>query len=291
MLHRNYFLHHRYRIIRPLGTGGFGHVYEALDDKLDSIVAIKERRANLDSDKLRRAFEREAKLLANLRHPVLPKVTDHFFEGNGQFLVMEFIEGDDLSTLLAKRQRPFSIEQVLPWADDLLKALEYLHTRPEQVIHRDIKPGNIILTGEGEIFLLDFGLAKGSSEAPEMEQASSSVHGYTAAYAPLEQLNNSGTNEQSDLYSLGATLYHLLTGHPPKTASQRYKSQDLGERDPLIPPHETHARVPYPISLVVLQAMALNRRDRIASATAMRRALREAGLSAQAEQSVNTETG
>src|SRR5437899_10549988 len=161
MLSRNYFLHNRYRIIRPLGKGGFGQVYEALDDKLDCIVAIKERLAKLDSDKLRRAFEREAKLLANLRHPVLPKVSDHFFEGDGQYLVMEFIEGDDLSILLSKRQYPFPVQQVLSWADEVLKALAYLHTRSEPIIHRDVKPANLKLTSEGEIFLLDFGLAKG----------------------------------------------------------------------------------------------------------------------------------
>lgn len=287
MLPRNYFLHNRYRIIRPLSKGGFGQVYEALDDKLDSIVAIKERRANLDSDKLRRAFEREAKLLANLRHPVLPKVSDHFFEGNGQFLVMEFIEGDDLAALLFKRQRPFSVEQVLAWADQLLKALEYLHHRPEQIIHRDIKPGNIKLTNEGEIFLIDFGLAKGSSwTMPEVEtgQGNSSLHGYTAAYAPLEQLNNSGTNEQSDIYSLGATLYHLLTGQAPKAASQRYKNLELGQRDPLIPAHETSAGVPYPVSVVLSQAMAMNRRDRLSSATRMREALSEARRTIKAEE-------
>src|SRR5262245_57889034 len=102
MLSRNQFLHQRYRIIRALGKGGFGQVYEALDDKLDCIVAIKERLAKLDSEKMRRAFEKEAKLLANLRHPALPKVMDHFFADNGQYLVMEFIEGDDLARLLSK---------------------------------------------------------------------------------------------------------------------------------------------------------------------------------------------
>jgi WD40 repeat protein/serine/threonine protein kinase len=279
MLSRNQFLHNRYRIIRPLGRGGFGQVYEALDDKLDCIIAIKERHAELHEEKLRRAFEREAKLLANLRHPVLPKVSDHFFEANGQYLVMEFIEGDDLATLLSKRQQPFSVEQVLFLADEVLKALEYLHGRPEVIIHRDIKPANIKLTNDKEIFLLDFGLAKGYAGAmpiPGSSNRSSSVHGYTAAFASLEQLNNSGTSEQSDLYSLGATLYNLITGRVPVTASQRYKSLEMGQHDPLLAPHEVNPAVPLSISLVLSQAMAMSRRDRIKSAKEMRLALIEA---------------
>ena len=279
MLSRGYYLHHRYRIIRTLGQGGFGQVYEALDDNLACVVAIKERFAKHDSEKLQRAFEREAQLLANLRHFVLPKVMDHFTEGNGQYLVMEFIEGDDLATLLSKRQRPFSVEQVLHWADELLKGLEYLHTRREVIIHRDIKPANIKLTHEGEIFLLDFGLAKGyagSMDLPETNQRSSSVHGYTAAYAPLEQLNNSGTNQQSDIYSLGATLYHLLTGQMPVRASDRYQSMEMGGRDPLPPAHAINFAVATPISRVLSHAMAMSRRERLKSAGEMRQALAEA---------------
>lgn len=279
MLSRNAFLHNRYRIVRPLSKGGFGQVYEALDDKLDCIVAVKERLADLSSEKLRRAFEREAKLLANMRHPSLPKVTDHFFEGQGQYLVMEFIEGDDLAKLLSKRQHPFAIEQVLDWADELLKALEYLHSHDEPIIHRDIKPANVKLTNEGEIFLLDFGLAKGYAgemSVPGTGQRSSSVYGYTAAYAPLEQLNKSGTNEQSDVYSLGATLYHLVTGRLPLTASLRYKSTEMGQRDPLPAAYEVNPAVPEPLSRVLSQALALYRRDRLKSASQMRRALAEA---------------
>lgn len=279
MLSRNAFLNNRYRIIRSLGKGGFGRVYEALDDKLDCIVAIKERLADLDSEKMRRAFEREAKLLANLRHPVLPKVTDHFFAGEGQYLVMEFIEGDDLAKLLLKRQQPFNFKQVLPWADEILKALMYLHSRPEVILHRDIKPANIKLTNEGEIFLLDFGLAKGHAGEMAMPGAggpSSSVHGYTAAYAPLEQLTDSGTNEQSDLYALGATLYNLLTGWVPVTAAERYKCLEMGEHDPLPPACEVNPAVPSPVSLVIARAMAMSRRDRLGSAAEMRQALDEA---------------
>jgi serine/threonine protein kinase len=279
MLSRNHFLQQRYRIIRALSAGGFGQVYEALDDKLDCIVAIKERLARLNSEKMRRAFEKEAKLLANLRHPVLPKVMDHFFVGDGQYLVMEFIEGDDLARLLSKWKQPFTVEQVLTWADELLKALTYLHTRPEVILHRDIKPANIKLTNDGEIFLLDFGLAKGYAgemSVPDTSQRSSSVHGFTAAYAPLEQLNRAGTNEQSDIYSFGASLYHLLTGRPPVSASRRYDSIEMGGRDPLLAAHELNQFVPQSVSSIISQAMAMSRRERLGSATEMRQALIDA---------------
>lgn len=276
MLSRNYFLHGRYRIVRPLGRGGFGHVYEALDDKLDCIVAIKERRAELKAEKLRRAFEREAKLLANLRHFALPKVTDHFVEGDGQFLVMEFVEGDDFARLLSKRRVPFTAEEIFPWTDDILKALEYLHTQDEPVIHRDIKPANLKLTERGEVFLLDFGLAKGyagSMPSPETGQRSSSVHGYTEAYAPLEQLHRAGTDERSDIYSLGATLYHLLTGRLPVSAGQRYRNLDLSGKDLFPPAHEVNSTLPVPVSLIISKAMSLQARERFATATQMRASL------------------
>ena len=246
-----------------------GEVYEAIDDTVDSIVAIKETFA--DTDKLRSAFEHEAKLLANLKHPVLPRVMHHFLQGDRQFLVMEFVDGLNLAQLLELRGLPFRYETIIPWTEKLLDALAYLHRQREPIIHRDIKPANIKVTNEGEIYLLDFGLAKG---APGQE--TSSVHGYTAAYAPLEQLNNAGTYAQSDLYSLGATLHHLLTGQPPASASKREEIIEDGNRDPLIPVHRSNPEVPEALSVIIAQAMAMKRRDRFASAVSMQEVLREA---------------
>jgi serine/threonine protein kinase/sugar lactone lactonase YvrE len=278
MLARNTVLLQRYRIVRPLGRGGMGHVYEAIDDTVDALVAIKETFAT--TDELRKAFEREAKLLANLKHPALPRVTHHFVEGNGQYLVMEYVEGLNLEERLRLHARPFAYEEVMPWAGELLKALEYLHTRkPEAVVHRDIKPANIKLTGEGQLYLLDFGLAKGSAAGV----ASPSLYGYTAAYAPLEQLNNAGTTPQSDLYSLGATLYHLLTGRVPVIASQRNEAIDETGHDPLPAAHELNPAVPGPLSSVISKAMAVRRKDRYESAADMRRALEEAARAAAEE--------
>lgn len=277
MLASNTQLQNRFRIIRPLGKGGMGHVYEAMDDALDCIVAIKETFAS--NDEQRRAFKREAKLLANLRHSILPRVTHHFFEGEGQFLVMDYIEGDTLEALLYKRQRPFQYLEVLPWADKLLDALEYLHSFSEPIIHRDIKPANVKLTEKGELFLLDFGLAKGvAGPATNKESGHHSVHGFTAAYAPLEQISRSGTNTQSDLYSLGATLYHLLTGYVPVTAADRYVQIEQDLPDPLVPAHQLNSSIAIPQSKVLAEAMAMSRKNRFASANEMRRALREAAL-------------
>jgi eukaryotic-like serine/threonine-protein kinase len=143
----------------------------------------------------RKAFQHEALLLARLRHIALPVVTDYFIEGDAQFLVMQFIPGSDLATQLAKRNSPFPVGDVLAWADQLLQALEYLHSQEPPVIHRDIKPQNLKQTAGGEIVLLDFGLAKGA--AAQSQLAGSSVFGFTPLYAPLEQIRGSGTSPLS----------------------------------------------------------------------------------------------
>src|SRR6187431_1115726 len=137
-------LQNRYRIIRLLGQGGMGAVYEALDERLDTTVALKE--TLFADERLRKQFEREARLLARMHHPALPRVSDHFSEGDGQFLVMQFIPGDDLSEKYAQRRSPFSPAEVLVWADQLLDALDYLHTQEPPIVHRDIKPQNLKLT-------------------------------------------------------------------------------------------------------------------------------------------------
>src|SRR3984893_19128622 len=201
----------RYRIIRCIGQGGMGTVYEALDQRVNCPVALKAMSAG-NANSARRPFEREAALLGNLHHSALPKVTDYFSEGGRDFLVMEFIPGSDLAELLASRGSPFSPTQVIGWADKLLAVLDYLHGQEPPILHRDIKPSNLKLTRAEEIFLLDFGLAKGSTAQMGKLITNRSVAGYTPVYASLEQISGQGTDPRSDLYSLGATLYHLFTG-------------------------------------------------------------------------------
>src|ERR1044071_2921753 len=214
----------RYRIVRQLGQGGMGAVYEAIDQRLDTTVALKE--TLFSDERLRKQFEREARLLARLHHPALPRVSDHFNEGEGQFLVMQYIAGEDLAAMLAQSNGPFPEEEVLRWADQLCDALDYLHTQDPQIIHRDIKPQNLKLTGRGQIILLDFGLAKGQTGGVSVVTTSASIFGYTPNYAPLEQIQGLGTDARSDIYALSATLYPLMTGvKPPDALSRAAKHQ------------------------------------------------------------------
>jgi serine/threonine protein kinase len=275
MLSPNIILQQRYRVIRPIGQGGMGSVYEALDERLSSTVALKE--AYSSEELLKKAFTREATLLANLRHPMLPKVIDYFMEGSNQYLVMEFIPGDDLAEQLKRSKSPFQPSIVLRWADQLLGALEYMHGRIPPVIHRDIKPSNLKLTSDGNIILLDFGLSKGLSTDQTITSTSQSIFGYTRNFAPLEQIQGQGTDPRSDLYALAATLYFLLTRGIIVDAVTRAANVLNGQADPLLPAHELLPSLPSKVSDVLTRAMALNRNGRFENAAAMRVALKEAG--------------
>ncbi|HYP54583.1 MAG TPA: serine/threonine-protein kinase, partial [Pyrinomonadaceae bacterium] len=267
-------LQNRYRVAQQIGQGGMGTVYVATDERFRSTVALKE--THFDEPGLRRAFEREAHLLHRLRHAALPKVTDHFAEGPGQFLVMEFIPGEDLSEMLRARAGAFDLKDVLSWADQLLDALDYLHTQDTPVVHRDIKPQNLKLASRNQIVLLDFGLAKGSAAQLTRVTATGSVFGYSRHYAPLEQIQGAGTDPRSDLYSLGATLYHLLTAAPPPDALTRATAVLNGQPDPLAPASEVNSRVPASVSDVLARAMSLSAGQRPQTASEMRDALRAA---------------
>jgi len=262
-----------------------GSVYQAIDENLNCVVAVKEALAL--SRKHLLAFKREAQLLANLHHPSLPKVTDHFTEGDGEFLVMQFIPGNDLAELMAIRERPFAVDQVLDWANSLLEALQELHSHKPPIIHRDIKPSNLKLTPKGRIILLDFGLAKGSAGQMSTLQAGQSgysLHGYTRHYAPPEQIKNAGTDHRSDLYSLGATLWGLLTARVPTDALIRMAEKEGRKQDPLQDADEVNPDVPRGVAVVLHRAMALNRSHRPASATRMKEMLAEAIQQNQKEQ-------
>ena len=270
----NVLIQNRYLIVHLIGKGGMGEVYLAVDQRLGSAVALK-RTFFSDDDMLASAFEREARILANLRHPILPKVSDHFVEGENQFLVMEHITGDDLSKRLEKTQQSFPLSWVLFWADQLLDALNYLHTHEPPIIHRDIKPQNLKLTNENHIVLLDFGLSKNS---PGETKASStgSVVGYTPHYAPMEQIRGTGTNAQSDLYSLSATVYQLLTNNVPPDALTRADSLLSGLPDPITPINELNKEVSPEVSNVVIKGMDIRQESRYSSAREMQKALRDA---------------
>lgn len=274
MLPNNTLVQGRYQIVEQIGRGGMGAVYKAVDIRLRATVALKQML--VEGEPLRKAFEREAQLLAGLRHPALPRVSDHFVDERGQFLVMEYIPGQDLGELLEQRKRPFPAADVLRWADQLLDTLDYLHTRRPPVIHRDIKPQNMKLTERGEIILLDFGLAKGSA-AQTRVTSTGSIFGYTPHYAPLEQIHGTGTDQRSDLYALAAALYHLLTNIVPVDALTRAAAVLDDDPDPLPPAHYANPEVPPEVSAILYQAMAQSAKQRPLSAAAMRAALRQAG--------------
>jgi serine/threonine protein kinase len=262
----------RYRIVRLLGQGGMGAVYEAIDQRLDSTVALKE--TLFADERLRKQFEREAKLLAGMHHPALPRVSDHFAEGDGQFLVMQFIPGQDLAQMMQQKQGPFPPDQVLTWGDQLLDALDYLHTQDPPIIHRDIKPQNLKLTGRGQIILLDFGLAKGQAVGVSVATTSASIFGYTPNYAPLEQIQGLGTDARSDIYALSATLYHLLTAVKPPDALSRAAALVNGQPDPLAPANEISTSIGPEVATVLARAMSQNRDQRYTTAAAMRGAMK-----------------
>lgn len=276
MLSPNTILRDRYRIIHQLGHGGMGAVYQAMDENLSCVVAVKETFAVTDEQ--RRAFRREAELLANLSHPTLPRVMDHFTHGEGQFLVMQFVPGHDLAELLELREQPFSVAKVLDWADQLLDALEELHSSDPPIVHRDIKPANLKVTPKGKVLLLDFGLAKGAAgqmSTADVDSHGKSIYGYTPNYAPLEQIRGAGTDPRSDLYSLSATLWTLLTGQVPPDALSRVAEKEDGNPDPLRPAHEINPQVPTTVSSLLQRAMSLNRNQRPATAAELRNELRD----------------
>ena len=265
-------LQNRYRIVSLLGQGGMGAVYRAWDMRLDVPVALKEMvpQPGLDShtlEQLRRQFHQEATLLARMDHPHLVRVTDFFEESGNVYLVMDFIEGESLADRI-EREGALPEQQVVAWALQLLDALEYCHS--QRVIHRDIKPQNIIICPNGRVELVDFGLVKLWDPSDPKTQTAMRGMG-TPAYAPPEQygVNPGHTDSRSDLYSLGATLYHALTGEPPATAGDR-----MANPESFMPIGRFTSRVSAQTEAAVMQAMELPLSRRFSSAKEMAKALR-----------------
>jgi len=270
MLQTGTVLQGRFLIEQPLAQGGMGAVYLATDQKFGSRVAIKQR--TYEHAQLAEAFEREARILNSLHHPILPHVSDYFSEPGGHFLVMEYIEGEDLCEKL-KGGSGYPVSDVTAWAMELLEGLDYLHSQDPPIIHRDIKPGNLKLTTRGNIVLLDFGLAK---ETSGNTQGVRSVFGYSRRYSPLEQIEGAGTDVRSDIFSLGATLYHLITGKAPADVLARASAIVVGREDPLIPVNQVNPNVTAAVAKVIRRAMDLDPEKRFASAAEMRAAMEAA---------------
>ena len=256
-------LRSRYRIIDLIGQGGMGAVYRAEDLRLQGrLCALKEILPELGGipetlAQTREQFYREASVLARLDHPTLPKVSDYFSHDGGEYLVMDFVPGPNLREILnsSRAQGRFLTEEtVLGWARQLCDALEYLHSQEPQVLHRDIKPSNIKLTPRGQVKLVDFGLVK--LLVPDDTRTVTVVQGRgTVQYTPLEQYGgDSGhTDVRADIYSLGATIYHLLTGKPPADAKERFLRPGS-----LTPPRSINPDISPQTERALLRAMSMH---------------------------------
>jgi len=268
----------RYKIVELVGRGGMGATYRAEDLRLKGrFCAVKEALPDPDASpqelaQSRKQFYEEASTLARLDHPNLPKVSDYFSEGDRDYLVMDFVPGQDLKEILTNALReghPLSERQVLTWADQLCDALEYMHSQDPPVLHRDIKPSNIKVTPSGVVKLVDFGLVK--VLLPDDQRTITVVQGRgTVQYIPLEQYggDTGHTDARSDIYSLGATLYHLLTGRPPLDAKQRFLKPNS-----LPAPRSLNPEISPQTEQAILWSLAMHPDDRPASIAELRDAL------------------
>jgi serine/threonine-protein kinase len=274
-------LRNRYEILELVGQGGMGAVYKAADRRLEGrVCAIKEVLPTLTAgaisedelDQMSEQFRIEASILSRLDHPNLPKVSDYFAVQAREYLVMDYVAGRDLQEILHEQQKCGEMlgeEQVLAWAAQLLDTLEYLHEQEPPVVHRDVKPSNIKLTPRGLVKLVDFGLVKvlhtDDSRTVTVVQGRGTV-----AYTPLEQYGGDTgfTDARSDIYGLGATLYHLLAGAPPADAKERFLRPGV-----LVSLRQLNPAVSPRVERAIFQSLAMHPNERPPSVRALREAL------------------
>ena len=274
----------RYRVVRLLGPGGMSANYEAVDTVLNVRCFLKEMVPYPGTfgdglAQLREQFQQEARLLAELRHANLPRVTDHFDDDGNVYLVMDFIQGQRLDQIIAHGEQ-ISEEQVLEWTQQLMEALAYCHA--QGVIHRDVKPQNVIITSQGQAILVDFGLAK--LVDPDNPRTRTVMRGLgTPEYAPPEQYDTKRgyTDPRTDIYSLGATLYHALVGEPPPALSERVVNPAS-----LIPMRRRIASVSRAVDRSVMKAMSLQPSRRFQSVEEMHKAMFGSSLPKEAVTSI-----
>jgi serine/threonine protein kinase len=263
ILERDTILHKRYRIQENLGQGGMGSVYRAVDENLGMEVAVKE---NLfTTEEYARQFRLEAVILANLRHPNLPRVSDHFvIAGEGQYLIMDFIDGEDLRERM-ERVGVLPEDESLQIGAAICDALSYLHSRKPSILHRDIKPGNVKISPDGHIFLVDFGLAK---VIRGNQITTTGARAMTPGYSQPEQYGTARTDARTDIYSLGATLYAALTGVIPEDGLAR--AMDNAQ---LTPMRKRNPDISRRLAPVIEKAMEVDPSDRYQTAEAFKVAL------------------
>jgi serine/threonine protein kinase len=264
-LDRRTLLHKRYHIQRVIGQGGMGAVYQAKDVKRQTVCAIKEMSLSMvpahERQQAIQNFKIEAKMLWGLNHPNLPAFTGFFSEGQRYYMVMEYVDGSTLEELLERNGGPFSERRVLGWARQLCDVLEYLHSQNPPIIFRDMKPGNIMLTRNGRIKLIDFGIARffRSSSSQDTQLLG------TPGFAPPEQYGRTQTDERSDVYSLAITLFQMLTN----TLSE----SGFGLKDVRL----INPQISLSVARALEKAATLNPEERYSSVGEFRRALLGAG--------------
>jgi serine/threonine protein kinase len=270
----------RYLITRLAGRGGMSAIYQALDMQADQRkVAIKEMsQENLDDEERSEAlarFQQETALLQRLNHPNLPRIYDYFNSGGRSFLVMDFIDGKTLLQLLHESNQPLPVDQVIHYAEQLCDVLAYLHAQQPPIIFRDLKPTNVMVTPQGHVYLIDFGIARLFKEGKHQDTV---VLG-SPGYAPPEQHGTGQTNPRSDLYALGATLHCCLTNRDPYNSSERFT---------FAPPHQFNPQVPPELDQLVMRLLALNEHKRPASALEVKQTLAQIRAARQAPRAVST---
>ena len=265
----------KYRVLEPLGRGGMARVYRAYHPQLDRYVAVKVLRSDLveEEDFLAR-FKREARAVAALRHPNIVRVFDFDVQQGVYYMVIELLEGDSLRTRLndyRAREEQMPLGDVARILLDVLEGLQYAHS--EGMVHRDVKPGNILLSRSGQAVLTDFGIAQiiGGTRYT----VSGALMG-TLNYMSPEQGLEGECDARSDIYSLGIVLYEILTGDPPFDADTPLAILMKHVNDPLPPPRKMEPSIPRPLERVVLKALAKRREQRYQSADEMAQALRKA---------------
>lgn len=260
-------LNQRYRVVKVLGCGGMGAVYLAEDLRLEQRpVAVKE---NFDTSATsQKQFMTEARILARLSHPNLPRVIDFFVGPTGkQYMVMDYIEGDDLLKIV-ERDGPQDLEETLRWFFQICDAVEYLHRQQPPIIHRDIKPGNIKIQPNNHATLVDFGIAKYYRPG---QQTTAGAQAITPGFSPIEQYGQGITDQRSDIYSLGATLYYALTGVAPPDAIERLTH---GKR--LVPIRSINPDVSPQMERAIEKALGLRPDERYFSVRDFKRAIESA---------------
>lgn len=263
----NVFLKQRYRIIGLVGSGGMGAVYKAEDTQLGNrLVALKEmRQSGMNAQELQQAvdaFRQEATMLARLQHPNLPSIFDHFEENGRWYLVMSFLEGETLKDYLRRKGNgKLLLDEALQIGIQLCTVLSYLHLQqPAPIIFRDLKPANIMRTPDGHIYLIDFGIARHFKP----DQTRDTAYYASTGYAPPEQYGQAQTTPRSDIYSLGAILHQMLSGHNPSTIPFRFPSL-LSQFPP----------IPTGLATLISQMLDLDEQKRPANVLAVRQILQD----------------